>query len=142
MTLNQRQRRRFGTRDLAKRWRDAGQTVNKRAHAKLHQARVMVYSSTKTLSTAAGTNMTAPFAGGITAVRISVATAPSSTMSANLLINGVAAATATLASGSTTGYRAFPSILHFAQDDTIAWQITATGSAGGPMIAQMYFYAD
>jgi hypothetical protein len=111
--------------------------VNQVSHDALHPPTPLIYSSKGTLNTDVGSPIYLPLAGQLVAVRLNVKTAPSSTLTCDILLNGSSvfsgSSKPTIAASSRFGYLALSDKVHFAVDSYLEAQLTATGSAGGPL---------
>src|SRR5205823_14894265 len=92
LTQSQRARARFTPVNLATHFkslsgyeRDAP-PVNRRAHKQQHRPHELIYTSTKTITTSAGTPLYPVLPGRLVAVRVSVATAPTSALTCDVLL--------------------------------------------------------
>ena len=141
-------RSRFVTPDLKRLWREGEHsTLNKEAHESDHTYSVLVYTSPKTLTTNAGTELYSPVAGRLAWMYVSVAGAPTSTMKVDLLISAASVFDgtnyATIASGDKSGFRQIPLKLSVVpvwagggQAATpLTVQINTLAAATGPMLA-------
>ena len=145
MTLAQRSRSRFYPKDLKNFFFNASEgarAVNKNVHFAQHSPRTLLYTSTITITTSAGTPWVPTFPGQIVSVRLNVTSAPTGILTAALLINSISRATATIPSGSLSGFTAWPEGIAFALDDSIQWQITTINAAGGPLVAQAQYWPE
>lgn len=106
-------------------------------HEQLHPPKVVTYTSLTTLDTTAGSRIY-PYRGGqLIRARANVQTAPSSTLTWTILKNGVSvfATAPTIASGSLyASVTEFVDNGYFSPDEYFQVQLTATGSAGGPLV--------
>jgi hypothetical protein len=119
--------------------------INATAHEDAHGVRVLMYTSTATLTTTAGTEIYAPFGGELSWVSASVKTAPTSTMTIDVLLDGSSVFSSggiSIPTSQKHGYRTPVDklgILPIYSDDPtpIKVQITNVAGATGPMI--VYF---
>jgi len=116
---------------------------NRRVHASRHRPAAWVYSSKATLDTNAGTPFYPTRGARITGVRLQVAGAPSSTLTCDVLLNGVSIFPSsdkpTIASSALYGAIAMGDIVNVTPDDKLQVQLTATGSGTGPLVATIEY---
>ena len=111
---------------------------NHLAHRRSHlgQIKVLTYTSLSGLTTNAGS----PIYPHVP-VRLNVAGAPASTLTGDVLVDGASIYTVsskpTIASGILYGDPAKPDVQLFTTTSKIQVQLTATGSATGPLVAQI-----
>lgn len=116
---------------------------NRAAHRRSHlgEIKILTYTSKATLDTNAGTPIYPHVPGRILAVRLNVAGAPSSTLTCDVLIDGSTIFTVnskpTIASSALYGDPATPDLKAFTATSKIQCQLTATGSATGPLVVQL-----
>lgn len=152
MTKSQRYRSRFHPRNLSEYFKSITDQqlavpINVQAHLAQHSPRILIYTSTSTLTTSVGTPLYPTFPGYLTGIRLNVAGAPSSTLTCDLLLNGSSMFTSgdtkpTIASGALFGYKRVTGKTHWGIDDYLQVQLTATGSATGPMVVTMEYFTE
>lgn len=153
MTKAEHYRSRFGPRDMGaffqgeEQWVREGKTFNLPVHSASHSPRILIYTSTITLVTSVGTPIYPTWPGYLTGVRMSVTTAPTSTLTMDILLNGVTMFTAgdtkpNITVGNLFGYKQCTGKTHWSIDDYIQCQITNTGGAVGPCVVTMEYFTD
>lgn len=117
--------------------------VNRQTHERLHPQERYIYTSPSALSTTASAPIHVTHGGYITGVRLSVAGTPGSTLTCDVLLNGnsifPSSSKPTIASGDLYGALAISDVVAFNVDDKMQVQLTATGSATGPLVAQIEY---
>jgi len=122
---------------------DEGADFNYAAHRRSHmgEIKVMTYTSKATLDTNASTPIYPIVPGRIISVRLNVAGAPSSTLTCDILKDGASIYTVsskpTIASSALYGDPAVPDVRDFTTSTKLQVQLTATGSATGPLVVQI-----
>src|SRR5207244_1433012 len=110
----------------------------------------LIYTSTKTLTTNAGTPLYPVLPGRLIAVKLNVAGSPtSSTLTCDVLLNGTSMFSSldtkpTIPAGQAYGYKQIVSAQHWTPDnnDYLQVQLTAVGGATGPLVAILEYYSD
>ncbi len=139
---SQRYRSKLFPRDLPRRWEER-RMLTRRGITYNRSPAILIYTTKLTLDTVAGTPRQ-PFRGGrIVGIWCKVVTAPTSTLTCDVLLNGQSIfqlmPKPTIPSGSTKSNRAIPDRTFFVRDDVMKIQLTATGSAGGPMVVEIEY---
>lgn len=115
------------------------------AHFRQHKTKTLVYTSKATLDTNAGTAYVVPRTMRIVGIALNVAGAPSSTLTCDILIDGAsifesASSKPQIASSDTASdYKSFPDRLVVPAGSALKVQLTATGSATGPMVVKIEY---
>lgn len=145
MAKSQRYRSRLFPRDLRDTldWARLSPPVNYGSHEQRHADNPLVYTSTTTLTTTAGTPLCPPFPGYITGVRGNVVSAPSgANLTFDILLNTFSIFSGgypTIYDGKTHGPIVYPRNTHWRLDDTMQVQIVNIGGATGPLVVHIMF---
>ena len=110
------------------------------AHGLAHDPKTVLWTSKKTLTTVSGVKLPPLRPGIIVNVRASVQTAPTGTLTWDILKNGTSifASKPTILTGETISEET-PWIDNgeIVKDDTLQVQITTVNGAGGPMVVEL-----
>lgn len=118
--------------------------LNQPAHEAAHPPSVLMLQSGTSLDTSVINPPVYPkFTGLAVGVALNVTGAPASTLTCDILFDGAtifpSSSKPTIASGVLFGYVAIPDRISFHYDTKIQAQLTATGSATGPLVVQILF---
>ena len=121
-----------------------------RQHEQVHAPKVLVYTSTATITTTAGSRLYPIRPGRLIRAQVNVQTAPTSTMTWTLLKNGTSVFTTNPTLSNESG--SFPVVddpveyidnADFLVSDYFQFQVTTVGGAGGPLVGVLeYIPAD
>ena len=129
-----------GTRSL-----EPNERINRRAHRRSHAPSSIIYTSTATLSTTAGSPFYPLRAGRLTGIRANVAGAPSSSdLTFDVLFDGNSifhtSNKPTVPQSVLFGYRSFQyDRLSWQPDTKVQVQITTIGGATGPLVVEFEY---
>jgi len=117
--------------------------INKTAHRYHHSYLTLVYTTTKTLNTTAGSPLNPPFAGRMASVRANCSTAPTTGLVYDILADGVSmfhtSTKPTIPTGLLIGNAFTPDRRSFQVDTKLQIQVTTVGGAGGPLEVTLEF---
>lgn len=129
-------------------WARDPMPVNRTSHNQIHGDNHVVWQN-DTLTTTVGTRWYPPFSGSITAVTLNIAATGASDTTCDLLINGTSVFTTgftipTIIAGKLYSFFATPnsSGFSFENNDYLQFQIVATGSATGPLVATLIYHRE
>lgn len=114
---------------------------NRDAHELAHPPQRLVYTSKSSLDLVAGVPFYPPSGGRIANVKLCVAGAPTSTLTCDVLADGVSifplSPKPTILTGALFGKKAIPDISNIREDTKLQCQLTATGAGTGPLVVIM-----